>query len=318
MSTLPVIDLQDFTGGPAARRDAFVATLGQSLEHLGFVAVEGHNISSELIQRAFDCAHGFFSQPVDVRRNYHRPELNGQRGFTGFGVEHAKDSPAPDLKEFYQIGREPDPNAPSALNCSPNLWPTEVPEFGTVMSELYGSLEFLAQRLLEACSDYLGERAGFLRDLSLDADSILRVIHYPPLSDAVDDNSMRAAPHEDINLITLLCGATAEGLQICDHKGNWSSVESNDRQVIVDSGDMLQNLTNGLLRSTTHRVVVPAERQQERYSLPFFVHPRKDVDLSPLPGCVAKTGGTQKYRSITAGKYLNQRLREIGLSAADE
>jgi isopenicillin N synthase-like dioxygenase len=312
MAGLPVVRLDDFLSDSPRRQQSFVEQFGRSLEQIGFVAVEQHTIDDDLLHLAYQCAGRFFDEPVEVKRRYERPQLKGQRGFTSFGREHAKDAGVPDLKEFYQIGRDHPPDLPQPCHYGPNIWPEEVPEFGPVMSRLYRELEELSGWLLDACSLYLGEERGLLRGHAAGSDSILRLIHYPPIPDEVPPACMRSAAHEDINLITLLCGSTADGLQVLCRDGQWLSVAGNHRQIIVDSGDMLQNLTNGLLKSTTHRVVNPPQRHERRFSMPFFAHPRKDVNLQPLPACVDRTGGEVRYAAITAGDYLEQRLREIG------
>jgi isopenicillin N synthase-like dioxygenase len=191
--------------------------------------------------------------------------------------------------------------------------PVEVPLFATVMNQLYAQLDACATELLKACALYLGEPETLLSEMTQHSDTILRVIHYPPIAPGVHPASLRAAAHEDINLITLLCEATDDGLELLQRDGTWRSIRALPGQIIVDSGDMLQQLTNGLLKSTTHRVTNPADSRSRRFSMPFFAHPRPDVDLTPLPGCIAQTG-QPPFPSITAGKYLQQRLREIGLA----
>jgi isopenicillin N synthase-like dioxygenase len=183
------------------------------------------------------------------------------------------------------------------------------------MAQLYAQLEVCAVQLLEACAIYLDEPPELFRVMAQQGDSILRVVHYPPLPPNVDTNSLRAAPHEDINLITLLCEATADGLEVLQQDGSWLPIPTTSGQIIVDSGDMLQQLTNGLFKSTTHRVANPENDRSRRFSMPFFVHPRAEVDLTPLPSCVTKTGGQLKFPSLTAGEYLQQRLHEIGLAS---
>ena len=309
--TIPVLDLRDFQMDD--RRQAFVAQLGSALEDIGFFAITHHGVDSTLIKSAYAVAQAFFTLPEAVKRRYEEPALHGQRGFTAFGREHAKDHPVPDLKEFWHVGRERSPNHPLAADSLPNLSPVEVPQFATVMNQLYTQLDTCAIALLKACALYLGEPETLLSDMVRDSDTILRMIHYPPIAPDVHPASLRAAAHEDINLLTLLCEATDDGLELLQRDGIWRSIRAVPGQIIVDSGDMLQQLTNGLLKSTTHRVINPADSRERRFSMPFFAHPRPDVDLTPLPSCVAQTG-TQRFSSITAGAYLQQRLREIGLA----
>ncbi len=307
MQTIPVADLRDAD---------FVDTVGRALEDIGFFAVAGHDLPESLMTRAYEAARRFYALPDAVKQRYHRAGARGQRGFTGFGTEHAKGSRAPDLKEFWQIGRVGvADDHPVHRPYGPNLWPDdEVPDFRHAMTELYRRLDALGARLLEACAAYVGEPPGAFRDLCTDSDTIVRVIHYPPVPPDAPPGAVRSAAHEDINLITLLSGATAEGLELQRHDGTWMPVHTALDTIVVDAGDMLQNLSNGLYRSTTHRVVNPADTSTDRFSMPCFIHPRKDADLTPLASCVARTGGARRYPAISAGAYLDQRLREIGLA----
>ena len=305
---IPVIDLHDWSAGGEART-RFVRGVGESLTAIGFFAVQNHGISDELTQRAYAAARALFHLPAATKARYHDPAKKGQRGYTGFGTEHAKDSLAPDLKEFWQVGR-PDTVHPL---WGPNVWPEEVPDFAPALLELYRRLDELGGTLLEACALYLDEPADRFRALATDSDTIVRVLYYPPVAPTTPPGAVRSAAHEDINLITLLSGATAEGLELLRRDGTWMPVHTGFDTIVVDSGDMLQNLTNGLYKSTTHRVVNPGDSTSERFSMPCFVHARAEVDLTPLPSCVARTGGTLQYPRITAGEYLAQRLREIGL-----
>jgi len=313
VQNIPVVDLRDWEDGGAARQ-RFVRTVGESLADIGFFAVKNHGIPDELTKTAYDVAREFFHLPNAVKARYHAPAKKGQRGYTGFGTEHAKDSQAPDLKEFWQVGRPdvPDDHPVHAL-FGPNFWPTEVPAFGPTLVELYRRLDRLGAVLLEAAAAHLDEPAHRFREMATDSDTIVRVLYYPPVAPDVPPGAIRSAAHEDINLITLLSGATSEGLELLRRDGTWMPVHTGFDTIVVDSGDMLQNVTNGLYKSTTHRVVNPADASSERYSMPCFVHARAACDLAPLPSCIARTGGTAKYPAITAGEYLAQRLREIGL-----
>ncbi|MEL6470777.1 MAG: 2OG-Fe(II) oxygenase family protein, partial [Cyanobacteria bacterium J06623_4] len=225
--------------------------------------------------------------------------------------EHAKDSSAPDLKEFWHVGREQPTRHP--VSYPENIWPREVPQFQPVMATLFEQLETCATSLMEACAQYLDQPTDFFCTQVTEGQTILRVIHYPPIPEDITPASQRAAPHEDINLITLLCEATTPGLEILTRDGDWLPVQPIPGQIIVDTGDMLQSLSNGLLRSTTHRVVNPSSSRDRRFSMPFFVHPRPEFDLTPLPSAVESTGGVRQFPAQTAGEYLQQRLREIGL-----
>lgn len=304
--TIPVLSLKDFVEGEPPTQQRFVQALGQALETIGFFALTDHGIEPELIESAYATAEQVFSLPDAVKARYEKAALKGQRGLTSFGREHAKDSPYADLKEFWHLGRE------SA--APPNLWPEEVPAFKTTMVALFEQLEDCANRLLEACALYLELPRAGLRETTTDSPTLLRVLHYPPMPPDAPIASLRAAPHEDINLITLLCEATAPGLELLQPDGTWLPIAAIPGQIIVDTGDMLQNLTNGQFKSTTHRVTNPENDRDRRFSLPFFVHPRPDTDLSPHPACVARTGGAAKFPHLTAGEYLMQRLQEIGLA----
>ena len=313
LQSIPVVDLNDFTTGDESKIQDFVQTIGTALEEIGFFTIVNHGIDPDLILHAYAVAEAFFHLPEEIKLRYEKLQLKGQRGFTRFGQEHAKDAAVPDLKEFWHLGRELEPQHPLAVKHLPNLRPLEVPAFHPILVKLYTQLDQCATSLLEACALYLGEPRTYFQDMVKDGDSILRVIHYPPLPLETAPHSLRAAPHEDINLITLLCEATAEGLELLQRDGTWLSVPTLSGQIIVDAGDMLQHITNGLFKSTTHRVVNPNNDRDRRFSMPFFVHPCAETDLTPLPGCVAKTGGQTKFPSITAGAYLTQRLQEIGL-----
>lgn len=311
--TIPVLDLGDFLGEGAGARE-FVRGLGDALVELGFFALVNHGVQQHLIECAYGVTQRFFELPEERKRQYEDLKLKGQRGFTSFGREHAKDQPAPDLKEFWHVGRDLPPGHPLRGVYPENIWPDAVPEFQPVMSGLYRQLDACALQLLDAAAEYVGEPREQVSGIARDGNTILRVIHYPPIPEGVSPASMRAAPHEDINLITLLCEATAGGLELLTRDGRWLPIQALPGQIIVDAGDMLQNLTNGLLKSTTHRVVNPGSSRERRFSMPFFVHPRSEASLSPLPRCIERTGGEKRFPDITAGEYLEQRLREIGLA----
>ncbi|MFK8186593.1 MAG: isopenicillin N synthase family dioxygenase [Phormidesmis sp.] len=310
VQTIPVLDLEDFTSGN--RRDTFVSAFGEALSGLGFFALINHGVEQRIIDAAYGAAEAFFALPEDTKVQYEIAALKGQRGFTQFGKEHARDSAAPDLKEFWHVGRSQDVAA--EVNYPDNIWPREVPQFCPVMSTLFQQLEACAAHLMEACALYLQQPAEFFSTQVAEGQTILRVIHYPPVSNEITPNSQRAAPHEDINLITLLCEATTPGLELLKPDGTWLPIQPIPGQIIVDTGDMLQSLSNGVLKSTTHRVVNPNSSRDRRFSMPFFVHPRPDFDLTPLPDCVQEMGGEPFYPTQTAGEYLQKRLKEIGLA----
>lgn len=311
--TIPVLSLRDLTQGTPAQRAAFVQGMGDALVDIGFFALTDHGVPDQLIADSYARAKEFFALPLQTRLQYEKAELRGQRGYTSFGREHAKDSDAPDLKEFWHVGRDrAGLTHPGAVPYD-NLWPSELPGFRTAMSQLFASLDACAWQLLGACAEYMGESPDFLTGLADSGDTVLRVIHYPPVPADRHPASVRAAAHEDINLITLLCEATAGGLELLQRDGSWRPVHALQGQIVVDAGDMLQHLSNGWFKATTHRVVNPDDSRDQRFSMPFFVHPRGDADLTPRPGCIARTGGQPRFANRTAGQYLAQRLAEIGL-----
>ena len=312
--SIPELDLREYTQGDEASREEFVSKLGSALADLGFFALKGHGIPLADIEAAYAEARDFFARPDGVKLEYAQSSSSRQRGFIPFGVEHAKDNPTPDLKEFWQTGRSFPYDHPLVDVYPSNIWPTEVqPTFEAVIDGLYIQLEELSTVLLEICSLYLDKPENWLPDMSAEGNTVLRLLHYPPLTEAEGADAVRCAQHEDINFITLLVGATADGLEVMDHDGDWIKVEGNHEHIIVDSGDMLQNLTNGLFRSVPHRVINPSDQASDRYSMPLFTHPHNDVDLTPRPEFVALTGRDSLFPSMTAGQYLHQRLLEIGL-----
>ena len=313
--SIPVVNLQDFLSADPAKRENFVKVLGDALTDLGFFAVTHHGVDSALIKRCYGLCEAFFTQDNETKCKSERPELKGQRGFTSFGRESAKDAKTADLKEYFHVGRELDSSHPDLSKYGPNIWPEppDVPDaFRPSFLDLYAQLEQCAQHLLEACALYLEQSESLFADMARDGDTILRIIHYPPVPEDAEPSAMRAAAHEDINLITLLCEATEGGLELLQRDGTWRAIHALDGQIIVDAGDMLQNLTNGILKSTTHRVVNPDNNRSRRFSMPYFVHPRGEVDLSPLSACIEREGA-QKYPNISASEYLLQRLHEMGL-----
>ena len=314
--TIPVVSLQEYVRGSAAQRDNFIATVGDALVDIGFFALEEHGVPQQLVDDAYSCAQEFFELADDVKSSYVIPGGRGQRAFTRYGMEHAKDHPSPDMKEFWQVGRDLALDHPLYDPKRQNRWPAEVNRFKGTMERLYGELDGVARSLLEACSSYIGERPEVLADMAAGGDTILRLIHYPPVTEDRDPSAVRAAAHEDINLLTILCEATSGGLELLQRDGSWRPIHALNGQFVIDSGDMIQHCTNGLFRSTTHRVVNPDNSRQRRFSMPFFVHPRPEVDLTPLPSCVERTGGQSKFSPLTAHEFLQQRLAEIGLGDA--
>jgi isopenicillin N synthase-like dioxygenase len=303
------VSLADF----ALDRAAFAQALGSSFERYGFAVISDHGISSDLIARAEAAAKSLFALPEEVKRAYHIPGTGGARGYTPFGIETAKDATAVDLKEFWHVGRELAAGHPYAAQMAPNVWPKELADFRAVMLELFAAFDAAGARLLEAIARYLDLAPDFFVDTVRDGNSVLRLLHYPPVTH--DGPSIRAGAHEDINTITLLLGAEEAGLEILDRDGQWLSVTPKEGELAVNVGDMLQRLTNNRLRSTTHRVANPvsARRGHARYSMPFFLHFRPDYPIETLPGCVDAAHPDRYPQPITAHDYLMQRLREIKL-----
>jgi isopenicillin N synthase-like dioxygenase len=313
MITIPVVDLADFTSGDEKKKAAFVQQLGKAYEDVGFVAVKNHGISGALISDLYQYVQEFFSLPSDKKRTYEIPELAGQRGYTSFGKEHAKGSDAPDLKEFFQYGQTVPENHPLKPEYPDNVSVAEVSGFNETLFKAYRAFEKSGKSLLQAIALYLGLDENYFDSQVEEGNSILRAIHYPPIT-VEPKSAIRAEQHEDINLITLLVGASAGGLEILTKQNEWVPVTSLPEQIVVNVGDMLQRLTNNKLKSTTHRVVNPPRElwHTSRFSIPFFLHPKSAMDLSALDGCV-DADHPKVFEDITAGEYLDERLREIGL-----
>jgi isopenicillin N synthase-like dioxygenase len=308
---IPTVNLNDYTSGDAQARQRLVRTLGEGLQEFGFLNVEGHGIDSSLIRGTYDLWKRFFELPEKVKRKYSGVE-GGARGFTQFGIEHAKDNPLPDLKEFWHVGQEPPEGHPYRNEYPANVWPEEIPEIKEPTLRLYKSLERVAENLLRALAEHFELPRETFASMVTVGNSILRVLHYPPVR-TEQLPAVRAAAHEDINLITLLCEATDSGLEILTREGEWMPVETGEGQIVVDAGDMLSRATNEVIPATTHRVVNPAGgMERDRYSMPFFVHPYSACDLTILDRFTSEDN-PPKYPPITAGEFLEQRLREIGL-----
>jgi isopenicillin N synthase-like dioxygenase len=310
---IPVVDLDQFTKGSPANRDAFVEQLGSAYEEVGFVAVTNHGIDADLIAHMYQKVQDFFSLPLNIKRGYEIPALAGQRGYTSFGKEHAKGFDAPDLKEFYQYGQQVEDGEKAVEKYPPNVSVPQVPGFDQTFHDAYRGFETSGTHLLRAIALYLGLEEQYFDGFVHNGNSILRAIHYPPITQE-PKSAVRAEQHEDINLITLLVGASADGLQILTKAGEWLPVTSQANEIVVNVGDMLQRLTNNRLRSTTHRVVNPPRDlwHTSRFSIPFFLHPKSEMSLACLPGCIDQEH-PKAYADMTAGAYLDERLREIGL-----
>ncbi|MGY6521809.1 MAG: isopenicillin N synthase family dioxygenase [Mongoliitalea sp.] len=316
---IPSLDLADFTSGNAEKKAAFVQKLGDAYQNIGFVAIKGHGLNKELQDRLYAVIKQYFSLPDDVKAKHEKPEIGFQRGYTGKGKEHAKGRNTGDLKEFYHVGQElsdiPDTD-PIKAEYPANIWPEELPEFKEVALEIYKTLEEAGKNMLKAIALHLGLEEDYFEDKVAYGNSILRQIHYFPIEnpDEVPADAVRAAEHGDINLITLLMGASADGLQVLRRDGKWIPITALPDQLVVNVGDMLERLTNKKLKSTIHRVVNPPREMMHtsRYSIPFFMHPRSEMDLTCLDSCVDEQNPKQ-FADATAGEFLEERLRELGL-----
>jgi len=310
---IPVVDLDQFTKGDTSSKSAFVDKLGKAFHEVGFVGVVNHGISKTLIDDFYNASKAFFALPVAVKKQYEIAGLAGQRGYTSFGKEHAKQSEVADLKEFFQFGQEVSDDDPLRADYPKNVVVAEVSNFFDLALQLYRSFEKAGASLLEAIAIHLDLGDDYFKDRIEKGNSILRAIHYPPITKE-PASAIRAEQHEDINLITLLVGASAGGLQLLNMEDEWLPIVPEENEIVINVGDMLQRLTNNYLKSTTHRVVNPPKEQWHlpRLSIPFFLHPKKNMDLTCLENCVT-TERPLAYEPITAGEYLNERLREIGL-----
>ncbi len=292
-ASIPVLCLDDLA--PGQRRADAVQTLGEALETFGFVAITDHGVPEELLDNAYGRAQDLFALPTEAKRAYEDAKNGRQRGYTSMGIEHAKDQPLGDLKEFWHVGRQ-------SGDVVPNVEPAEVPAFTGTFNDLFIELDRVATTLLSSVGAYLELPEGFFETFTEGGNSVLRVIHYPPLGGEVEPGAVRAAAHEDINLITVLPVATEPGLQLMTREGAWIDVQTPPNVMVCDSGDMLQLFTGGRLRSTTHRVVnPPGDANRSRYSMPFFCHPHSNAVL-------------QKDPEVLAGDFLMQRLRDIGVA----
>jgi isopenicillin N synthase-like dioxygenase len=310
---IPSIDLADFLSGDETRKAKFVQELGHAYEDVGFVAVKNHTLSDSLSNRLYKEVQAFFTLPEAVKNGYEVEGLAGQRGYTSFGKEHAKGRSEGDLKEFWHFGQYVEDGDAIKKEYPENVEVKELPDFNKAGKEAYQSLQETGKHMLRAIALYLGLDEYYFDAKIHNGNSILRPIHYPPITHE-PKSAVRAAEHEDINLITLLMGASADGLQVLNKQGEWIAVTALPEQLVVNVGDMLQRLTNNKLKSTTHRVVNPSRDKwgTSRFSIPFFLHPRSEMKLDCLPSCVTSEHNLH-YPPITAGEYLDERLREIGL-----
>ncbi|MCU0437363.1 MAG: isopenicillin N synthase family oxygenase [Raineya sp.] len=317
--TVPSLDLADFISGDPAKKKIFVEKLGEAYNNIGFVAIKNHGLNDELTAKLYENVMTFFKLPDEVKSRYEIAGLAGQRGYTGKNKEHAKGRNVGDLKEFYHVGQEIaniPPTDPVKQEYPENVFPNEVPDFRNYTLEAYKILENTGKLMLQAIALYLGLDEYYFDDKVAYGNSILRALHYFPIEDpdSVPADAVRAAAHGDINLITLLMGASAEGLQVLRRDGKWIPITALPDQIVVNVGDMLDRLTNNKLKSTIHRVVNPPREKMNtsRYSIPFFMHPRSEMNLTCLASCIDEDH-PKLYSDMTAGEFLNERLIELGL-----
>lgn len=310
MKQVPELSLKAYTHGSEQEKFVFTEELFSGLKEFGFIILKDHPIDVALLRKAYELSERLFKLPADVKNGYRGTAGGGERGYTPFGQEHAKNNKYPDLKEFWHVGREVPAGHPLERYFSANIWPKELPDFRNVFQSMFQALDDTGRIMLQALTIPLDVDKDFFTRMTDTGSSILRLLHYPPIAEGADPNCIRAAAHEDINLITLLVSASSSGLELLDRNGNWLPVETSPDNIIVDSGDMIARITNEVIPATTHRVVNPKGPNRSRYSMPFFMHPNPDAVLSCLPSCI---GSGKKYPDVLANDFLMERLRDIGL-----
>ena len=313
MNNIPSVDLADFLSDDPKRKQKFVDEIGSAYEEIGFVSLKNHFLGDQLVEELYKEIKNFFALPVEIKEEYEIEGLGGQRGYVSFGKEHAKGKKEGDLKEFFHFGQEPTDDANLSDKYPKNVQVKELHDFNHTGMEAYRMLEKTGIYVLRALALYIGLDEFYFDHWANNGNSILRPIHYPPITEE-PKGAVRAGAHGDINLITLLMGASAGGLQVLRNDGEWIDAIPKEDELVINVGDMLERLTNNKLRSTIHRVANPPKEQWStpRFSIPFFMHPRSDMKLNCLPECIDDEH-PQAYPDITAGEFLHQRLVEIGL-----
>ena len=313
MDKIPSVDLREFLSEDPAIKQKFIDEIGKAYEEIGFVALKGHFLNDDLVSGLYEQVKRFFDLPEEVKKKYEIEGLGGQRGYTSFGKEHAKGRKEGDLKEFWHFGQYVEDDADLEKQYPPNVIVEEVPEFNAVGKKTYKALEKTARYVLRALALHLGLEETYFDNYIKNGNSILRPIHYPPIT-REPENAVRAAAHGDINLITLLMGAQGRGLQVQNHQGDWIDAIAQPDELMINVGDMLSRHTNNRLKSTIHRVVNPPKELwgSSRYSIPFFMHPVSDMPLNVLDKCVDEDH-PKLYDDITAGAFLHERLVDLGL-----
>jgi isopenicillin N synthase-like dioxygenase len=316
LETVPTVDYHDFISGNPNKRTKFIKDLGDAFAQIGFVIVKNHGVSEALRQALFDISKKIFEQPVSIKKQYEDMQNGGQRGYISKGRETAKGEKVPDLKEFWHIGQEV-VNEPELKEAYPaNIWMNEAPDLQTTGMKVYRTFEETGRNLLKAIALYLDLEEDYFTPKIHNGNSVLRLLHYFPVSnmESIEEGAVRAAAHGDINLITLLMGGSAKGLQAKNSTGAWVDISPNENEIVINIGDMLHRHTNGRLKSTIHRVINLDKESMRfpRYSAPFFLHPRGDMDLSCLDNCVTKDQ-PKGYEDIHAGDFLRERIQQLGL-----
>ncbi|MDO5971456.1 2-oxoglutarate and iron-dependent oxygenase domain-containing protein [Flavivirga aquimarina] len=313
MTSIPSVDLSDFISDNPTKKQKFVDAIGKAYEEIGFVALKGHFLDDTLVNNLYNEVKNFFSLPTETKQHYEIPGIGGQRGYVSFGKESAKGKKEGDLKEFWHFGQYVEDNPKLEAEYPKNVIVSELPEFNTIGKETYKMLEKTAKYVLRALSLHLGLEETYFDAFIHNGNSILRPIHYPPITEEPKE-AVRAAAHGDINLITLLMGAQGRGLQVQNHKGEWIDAIAQPDELMINVGDMLSRHTNNKLKSTIHRVINPPKELwgTSRYSIPFFMHPISDMKLDVLENCIDENN-PKSFEDITAGEFLNERLLELGL-----
>lgn len=317
-NTIAVVDYKDYISGEPGKRAQFIKDFGDSFSNMGFAIVRNHGVSEALKARLFEVSKAFFALPDDMKKSYEDEANHGQRGYISKNKESAKGQNVPDIKEFYHVGQTVTDGDPIKSEYPDNIFPENnvVTDFEKVTQEVYQTFEKTGRDLLRATALYLDLPENYFDDKIHNGNSILRLLHYYPVQDKsqIPAGAVRAAAHGDINLITLLMGGSAEGLQAQTLDGEWIPVSPADDEIVINIGDMLARLTNDRFRSTQHRVITPREESwlTPRYSTPFFLHPRSDMDLTCLDTCISDEN-PKHYEDMTAGEFLTERLIELGL-----
>lgn len=313
MDKIPSVDLRDFLSDNPERKQKFVNEIGKAYEEIGFVALKGHFLDDQLVDELYGEVKNFFDLPTETKLKYEIPGIGGQRGYVGFGKETAKGFKKGDLKEFWHFGQYVSEDSKYKEVYPDNVMVEELPKFNEVGKEAYQMLEKTGKYVLRALALYLGLDEFYFDDKISEGNSILRPIHYPPITEEPQD-AVRAAAHGDINLITLLMGSQGKGLQVQNHKGEWIDAIAEPDELMINVGDMLSRHTNNKLKSTIHRVVNPPRELwgTSRYSIPFFMHPISEMSLNALDNCVDENH-PKLYPDTTAGEFLRERLIELGL-----